>query len=81
MELEGGNILQLPALVGSAVTSHKTFGPTDLTSTYSVSTRRVFGGIGHRTHSFWSGVRCSNCEDPLGSHFENENGFESKKNQ
>ncbi|GFX90859.1 hypothetical protein TNCV_3166901 [Trichonephila clavipes] len=24
----------------------KTFGPTDLTSTYSVCTRRVFGGIG-----------------------------------
>ncbi|GFT12152.1 hypothetical protein TNCV_127851 [Trichonephila clavipes] len=40
--------------------SHKTFGPTDLTSTYSVRTRRVFGGIGHRTQTFWSGVRCSN---------------------
>ncbi|GFX36425.1 hypothetical protein TNCV_3671791 [Trichonephila clavipes] len=32
MELKG-NILQSPALVISA---HKTFGPTDLTSTYSV---------------------------------------------
>ncbi|GFV90221.1 hypothetical protein TNCV_4379361 [Trichonephila clavipes] len=41
-------------------TAHKTFGPTDLTSTYSVCTRRVFGGIGHRTQAFWSGVRCSN---------------------
>ncbi|GFV10869.1 hypothetical protein TNCV_4706361 [Trichonephila clavipes] len=25
--------------------AYKTFGPTDLTSTYSVCTRRVFGGI------------------------------------
>ncbi|GFV99742.1 hypothetical protein TNCV_5081021 [Trichonephila clavipes] len=40
--------------------SHKTFGPTDLTSTYSVCTRRVFGGIGHRTQTFRYGVRCSN---------------------
>ncbi|GFX98541.1 hypothetical protein TNCV_1501191 [Trichonephila clavipes] len=28
--------------------THKTFGATDLTSTYSVCTRRVFGGIGPR---------------------------------
>ncbi|GFU92294.1 uncharacterized protein TNCV_1338751 [Trichonephila clavipes] len=41
------NILQLPAPVVSAVTTDKVFGPTDLTSTYSVCTRRVFGGIGH----------------------------------
>ncbi|GFX87792.1 uncharacterized protein TNCV_2190681 [Trichonephila clavipes] len=34
-----GNILQAPALVGSAETSHKTFGPTDSTSTCSVCTR------------------------------------------
>ncbi|GFV35457.1 hypothetical protein TNCV_3204891 [Trichonephila clavipes] len=40
-----GNILQLPALVVSAATAHKTFGPTDLKSTYSVCTRSVFGGI------------------------------------
>ncbi|GFV97481.1 uncharacterized protein TNCV_2039891 [Trichonephila clavipes] len=40
-----GNILQPPALVVSAATAHKTFGPTDLTSTYSVCTRIVFGGI------------------------------------
>ncbi|GFX31967.1 HTH_48 domain-containing protein [Trichonephila clavipes] len=33
-------------------TAHKTFGPTDLTSTFSVCTRRVFGGIGHRTQAF-----------------------------
>ncbi|GFS57453.1 hypothetical protein TNCV_1401421 [Trichonephila clavipes] len=33
------------APVVSATTAHKTFGPTDLTSTYSVCTRRVFGGI------------------------------------
>ncbi|GFW06003.1 hypothetical protein TNCV_4477971 [Trichonephila clavipes] len=32
--------------------AHKTFGPTDLTSTYSVCTRRVIGGIGHRTQAF-----------------------------
>ncbi|GFV51938.1 hypothetical protein TNCV_1322911 [Trichonephila clavipes] len=52
-----GNILQSPALGTSA---HKTFGPTDLTSTHSVCTRRVFGGIGHRIQAFRSGVRCSN---------------------
>ncbi|GFW33865.1 HTH_Tnp_Tc3_2 domain-containing protein [Trichonephila clavipes] len=40
--------------------AHKNFGPTDLTSTYSVCTRRVFGSIGHRTQAFRSGVRCSN---------------------
>ncbi|GFU05442.1 transposable element Tcb2 transposase [Trichonephila clavipes] len=34
-----------PALVVSAAIAHKIFGPTDLTSTYSVCTRRVFGGI------------------------------------
>ncbi|GFW27668.1 uncharacterized protein TNCV_765501 [Trichonephila clavipes] len=42
-----GNILQSPALVISAATTHKTFGPTDLTSTYSVFTQKVFGGFGH----------------------------------
>ncbi|GFW91405.1 uncharacterized protein TNCV_3375711 [Trichonephila clavipes] len=42
------NILQPPAIVVSAVTAHKTFGPSDLTSTYSVCSRRVFGGIGHQ---------------------------------
>ncbi|GFY26664.1 uncharacterized protein TNCV_2879921 [Trichonephila clavipes] len=55
-----GNILQPPALLVSAETAHKTFGPTDLTSTCSVCTRRVFGGIEHRTLAFPSGVRCSN---------------------
>ncbi|GFW45094.1 uncharacterized protein TNCV_715961 [Trichonephila clavipes] len=40
-----GNIIQPPALVVSAATTHKIFGSTDLTSTYSVCTRRVFGGI------------------------------------
>ncbi|GFV12729.1 transposable element Tcb2 transposase [Trichonephila clavipes] len=50
------NILQSPALVISAATTHKTFRPTDLTSTYFVCTRRVYGGIGHRTQAFWSGV-------------------------
>ncbi|GFW09256.1 hypothetical protein TNCV_2102101 [Trichonephila clavipes] len=38
----------------------KTFGPTDLTSTYSVCTCRIFGGIGHRAQAFRSGVRCPN---------------------
>ncbi|GFV80678.1 hypothetical protein TNCV_4618401 [Trichonephila clavipes] len=55
-----GNILQTPAPGFSAVTAHKTFGPTDLTSKYFLRTRRVFGGIGHRTQAFWSGVRFSN---------------------
>ncbi|GFX69853.1 uncharacterized protein TNCV_4392081 [Trichonephila clavipes] len=44
-----GNIHQPPAPVVSAATTHKTFGPTDLTSKYSLCTRRVFGGIEHRT--------------------------------
>ncbi|GFT75684.1 hypothetical protein TNCV_319741 [Trichonephila clavipes] len=48
-----GNILQSSC---TRVSAHKTFGPTDLTSTYSVYTRRVFGGIGHRTQAFRSGV-------------------------
>ncbi|GFX22937.1 hypothetical protein TNCV_2086451 [Trichonephila clavipes] len=52
--------LQFPALVVSAATTRKTFGPTDLTSTYSVCTRKVFGGIEHGTQSFRSGVQCSN---------------------
>ncbi|GFX50709.1 hypothetical protein TNCV_2722951 [Trichonephila clavipes] len=51
-----GNILQSPALLVSAETAHKTFGPTDLTSTYSVCTRRVFGDVRHRTQAFRSGV-------------------------
>ncbi|GFW99828.1 uncharacterized protein TNCV_3420571 [Trichonephila clavipes] len=37
------NILQPPSLVVSAATAHKTFGLTDLASTYAVCTRRVFG--------------------------------------
>ncbi|GFT71016.1 uncharacterized protein TNCV_4889851 [Trichonephila clavipes] len=55
-----GNILQSPALVVSAVTTHKTFGPTDFSSTYFVCTRRVFDDLGHRTQAFRSGVQCSN---------------------
>ncbi|GFS58038.1 uncharacterized protein TNCV_3124971 [Trichonephila clavipes] len=49
-----GNILQPPALVVSVAIAHKTFGPTDLMSTYSMCTRRVFGGIGHQTQAFRS---------------------------
>ncbi|GFV81933.1 hypothetical protein TNCV_3151311 [Trichonephila clavipes] len=55
-----GNILQPPGPVVSAVTVHKTFGLTDLMCTYSTRTRRLFGGSGHRTQAFRSGVRCSN---------------------
>ncbi|GFX54783.1 hypothetical protein TNCV_2556691 [Trichonephila clavipes] len=32
----------------------------DLTSTYSICVRKVFGGIQHRTKALRSGVRCSN---------------------
>ncbi|GFW52855.1 uncharacterized protein TNCV_2394341 [Trichonephila clavipes] len=54
------NILQPPALLISAATIHRTFEPTNLTSTYFLRARRVFGCIGYRTQSFRSGVRCSN---------------------
>ncbi|GFS91499.1 hypothetical protein TNCV_1139371 [Trichonephila clavipes] len=40
------NILQSPAPMLSTATAHKTFGPIDLKSTYSVCTGRVFGGTG-----------------------------------
>ncbi|GFW37733.1 hypothetical protein TNCV_4629381 [Trichonephila clavipes] len=53
-----GNVLQSPALVCDS--AYKIFEPTDLTSTYSVCTRRVFGGNGHRTQTFRSGAQCSN---------------------
>ncbi|GFX67508.1 hypothetical protein TNCV_3463971 [Trichonephila clavipes] len=46
-----------PALV---VQPTRLFGPSELTSTYSVCTRKVFSGIGHRTQAFRSVVRCSN---------------------
>ncbi|GFW59738.1 uncharacterized protein TNCV_4718301 [Trichonephila clavipes] len=35
-------------------------GPTDLTSTYSVCSRMVLGGIGHQIQAFRSVVRSSN---------------------
>ncbi|GFV76231.1 hypothetical protein TNCV_4673201 [Trichonephila clavipes] len=40
-------------------------------------------GLALSTHRFKANVKglWSVCEDPLGSHFENENKFESKKNQ
>ncbi|GFX58255.1 uncharacterized protein TNCV_4050131 [Trichonephila clavipes] len=41
---EGNN--RGPALMVSTATTHKIFGPTDLTSKYSVCTRRVFGVTG-----------------------------------
>ncbi|GFT26041.1 hypothetical protein TNCV_2332331 [Trichonephila clavipes] len=56
----GGKYSPAPAPMVSAETTHKTFGPSDLKSTYSVCTRRVFGGIGHQTQAFRSSVRCSN---------------------
>ncbi|GFX23044.1 hypothetical protein TNCV_360581 [Trichonephila clavipes] len=58
MELKRREIFSSPpALVHSA---QKTFGPTDLTSTYSVCTWMVFGDIGHRNQAFSSRFRCSN---------------------
>ncbi|GFX40884.1 hypothetical protein TNCV_3761051 [Trichonephila clavipes] len=57
MELEEREIFSSPFVpVVSAATTHKTFGPIDLSSTYSVCTRRVFGGIRHRTQALRSGV-------------------------
>ncbi|GFW75133.1 hypothetical protein TNCV_448381 [Trichonephila clavipes] len=50
----GGKYSPVPSTRDSA---HKTFGPTDLTSTFSMCTR---GGIGHRTQAFRSGIRWSN---------------------
>ncbi|GFY29563.1 15-hydroxyprostaglandin dehydrogenase [Trichonephila clavipes] len=44
---------QHPASVVPAATAHKSFGSTDLTSTCSMCTRRVFDGI----QAFQSGVR------------------------
>ncbi|GFW79896.1 hypothetical protein TNCV_3898971 [Trichonephila clavipes] len=55
-----GTNLQPPESVVSASTAHKTFGPIDLTSTYSMCCQKVVGGILHRTQAFLSGVRCSN---------------------
>ncbi|GFX49735.1 hypothetical protein TNCV_3072881 [Trichonephila clavipes] len=49
----GGKYSPVPCTHDSA---HKAFGSTDLTSTFSVCTRRVFGGIGHRTQAFRAGV-------------------------
>ncbi|GFV57355.1 uncharacterized protein TNCV_3285831 [Trichonephila clavipes] len=60
-----GNILQPPAPMVSAAATHKTFGPADLTNTYSVCTRRVFGGIGHRTQAFRSGSDALTTRLPL----------------
>ncbi|GFS97483.1 hypothetical protein TNCV_4262671 [Trichonephila clavipes] len=51
----GGKYSPAPALVVSAATTHKTFGPTDLMNTYTMCTRREFGSIAHRTQSFRSG--------------------------
>ncbi|GFU82139.1 hypothetical protein TNCV_4465901 [Trichonephila clavipes] len=55
-----GDIFQSLAPVVYAETTHKTFGLTDLKSTYSVCTRRVFGGFGHPTQIPRPGVQCSN---------------------
>ncbi|GFT02624.1 hypothetical protein TNCV_1488161 [Trichonephila clavipes] len=53
----GGKYSLVPCTRDSA---HKTFGPTDLTSMYSVCTRRVFGGIMYRSQAFRCRARCSN---------------------
>ncbi|GFX87261.1 hypothetical protein TNCV_3819911 [Trichonephila clavipes] len=42
---EEGNILQFPVLVVSATTANKTFGPTDLTNTYSMCTDVLTTGL------------------------------------
>ncbi|GFX49494.1 hypothetical protein TNCV_4901361 [Trichonephila clavipes] len=47
-----GNISQFSALVVSAATAHKTFGPTNSTSTYSACTWRVFGGTDVESRPF-----------------------------
>ncbi|GFU90265.1 hypothetical protein TNCV_912791 [Trichonephila clavipes] len=54
LQVRHGNNLHSPAPVVSPATARKTFGPTDLTSTYSVSTRR------HRNPATRNGDRCSN---------------------
>ncbi|GFT22358.1 uncharacterized protein TNCV_3273431 [Trichonephila clavipes] len=54
------NVHRSPPLVVLPAAAHKSFGPIDLTSTYSMCTRRVFAGIGHRTQAFRSGVHCTN---------------------
>ncbi|GFU82982.1 hypothetical protein TNCV_935851 [Trichonephila clavipes] len=53
MELNGREIF---SSLWARDSAHKTFGPTDLTSRYSVCTRRVIGDIGHRTPAFRYGV-------------------------
>ncbi|GFX41161.1 hypothetical protein TNCV_2218591 [Trichonephila clavipes] len=57
MELKGREIFSSPL---RSRLSPQDFGTSNLTSTYSVRTRRVFGDIGHRTQAFRSGIRCSN---------------------
>ncbi|GFU33251.1 transposable element Tcb2 transposase [Trichonephila clavipes] len=53
----GGKYSPVPCTRDSA---HKTFDPTDLTSTCSMCTRMVFGGIGLRTRAVRSSVQRSN---------------------
>ncbi|GFX60783.1 hypothetical protein TNCV_4977591 [Trichonephila clavipes] len=53
MNWRGENFLN-PTPVVFAVTTSKNFRPTYLTRTYSVCTRRVFGGMGHRTQGLRS---------------------------
>ncbi|GFT11397.1 hypothetical protein TNCV_1144631 [Trichonephila clavipes] len=53
----GGKYSPVPC---APILSPQDFGPTDLTNTYSVCTRSVIRGIGHRTQAFRSGVQCSN---------------------
>ncbi|GFY20801.1 hypothetical protein TNCV_1120351 [Trichonephila clavipes] len=60
MELERREIFSSPLHLWFCCDHPQDFGPTDLMSTYSMCTRRIFGGIGHRTQAFRSGVRCSN---------------------
>ncbi|GFU82390.1 hypothetical protein TNCV_2462731 [Trichonephila clavipes] len=55
-----GNIFSSPLHPGFLLRPTTRLSDTDLTSTYSVCTRRLFGGIGHRTQVFQSAVRYSN---------------------
>ncbi|GFT25642.1 hypothetical protein TNCV_1965521 [Trichonephila clavipes] len=53
---QGGGV-KYSAVPCTRDSAHKTFKLTDLTNTYSVCTRRVFSGIGHRTQALRSEVR------------------------
>ncbi|GFX79232.1 hypothetical protein TNCV_695441 [Trichonephila clavipes] len=53
-------IVWAPCTRGFCCDRQQVLGPTDLITTYSTSSRIIFGGIGHQTQTFRSGVQCSN---------------------